>query len=723
MRRLIFVYYEAQFACVVTDDWKSDWFQFGIGVYQGCTGSTGLFNVAFNIVLDGLSTEDCTERGFRVSPDSVPFHLAGYADDLTIVSRHPDENQFMIDRAGDMLQWTGSMRMKPVKCRSFAMRRFIRDGTTQFEQVQTTAHSSFDPRLQLNGAAFKFIGDDRTPFKFLGQLIWFDLSDDVARERLAGRLGELLELVHSQPLDSWMKVWLYNFYVVSKLSWMLMIYDLPLTFVTKLEAACTRRLKEWLHIIPSCTTPILYLPRRYHGMGLQNITVFFKRLQVIRQHLLKHSSDESVRQLHEREASREPNRVRKFNAVELLHQSEQQLEQDDALNEQARGRRGLDYPSDTAGRLRATGRPLGTTAAQRSRISELIKSASDQEMLAHLRTLQMQGRWVEWDSVEAQDFGWQRMFRGQLTDDMLKFSLNAQLLTLPTMDNLRRWGYEKADRYCRAEIKAGDGHSARKCQQINPTLEHVLCGCDVALEQGRQKWRHDSVLLVLKGALIRQMAKVNSGEKKLQARLQGFVHAETDNSRRAQRYRGFEGIKYGATGLSLGDEIASARDWAVQVDLAGKDKFTYRWFPAHITETGRRPDLLLISEAQRVIICIELTVPMEENVELRHLEKFAKYNKLVPAARANGWRLSVYPVEVGSRGHVAKSMSKVLQQLHFGRSEATVIKHQLSDAARRCSYVLYLCRQQAEWVAPRLMAGGDYRREEGEDGITTVGDC
>lgn len=96
---------------------------------------------------------------------------------------------------------------------------------------------------------------------------------------------------------------------------------------------------------------------------------------------------------------------------------------------------------------------------------------------------------------------------------------------------------------------------------------------------------------------------------------------------------------------------------------------------------------------------------MEENVSLRHEDKLRKYTELVPAAAANGWQMRVQPVEVGCLGHVAKSMSKVLQQLHFTRQEATRTKKQISDTARRCSYTLYLHRRQAGWKSAPLMSG------------------
>ena len=63
-----------------------------------------------------------------------------------------------------------------------------------------------------------------------------------------------------------------------------------------------------------------------------------------------------------------------------------------------------------------------------------------------------------------------------------KFAINAGLNTLPSGDNLKRWGERTSD-LCNVCI-------LNKKQ----TLSHVLSYCSVALEQGRYTWRHNSVL-------------------------------------------------------------------------------------------------------------------------------------------------------------------------------------------------------------------------------------
>jgi len=69
-------------------------------------------------------------------------------------------------------------------------------------------------------------------------------------------------------------------------------------------------------------------------------------------------------------------------------------------------------------------------------------------------------------------------------DDLFRFNLAATEDVLPTPSVLKCWN-KIADATCHL------------CSHANETLRHILCGCQTALGQGRQTWRHDSILLAL----------------------------------------------------------------------------------------------------------------------------------------------------------------------------------------------------------------------------------
>ena len=60
------------------------------------------------------------------------------------------------------------------------------------------------------------------------------------------------------------------------------------------------------------------------------------------------------------------------------------------------------------------------------------------EQLDHLRTLQLQGRWLDWSRHMHQDLSWQCLINNW-SDAELCFALQATTGTAPTATNLRRW--------------------------------------------------------------------------------------------------------------------------------------------------------------------------------------------------------------------------------------------------------------------------------------------
>ena len=76
---------------------------------------------------------------------------------------------------------------------------------------------------------------------------------------------------------------------------------------------------------------------------------------------------------------------------------------------------------------------------RRKRILNIIASVDAEEQLAKLQQLSVQGRWLEWTDVINSDLSWRRLLHG-LDDSELSFSLRVITNTLPTPDNLRRWG-------------------------------------------------------------------------------------------------------------------------------------------------------------------------------------------------------------------------------------------------------------------------------------------
>ncbi len=79
-------------------------------------------------------------------------------------------------------------------------------------------------------------------------------------------------------------------------------------------------------------------------------------------------------------------------------------------------------------------------------------------------------------------------------------------------------------------------------------------------------------------------------------------------------------------------------------------------FLREIIMTTLRPDIVMWSAVERSVHLIKLTIPWEEGMTAAHERKHLKYSELAAECREAGWRARVYPVEVGSRGFVSKTV-------------------------------------------------------------------
>lgn len=101
------------------------------------------------------------------------------------------------------------------------------------------------------------------------------------------------------------------------------------------------------------------------------------------------------------------------------------------------------------------------------------------------------------------------------------------------------------------------------------------------------------------------------------------------------------------------------RDWKLLVDIA--QQFV---FPPEIGTPTLRPDLVLWSPSLKKVYIIELTGHWEDSVDEACKRKHLRYSELAAEAQHCGWNTEVCLVEVGCRGFVATSTTKLLWSKH-----------------------------------------------------------
>jgi hypothetical protein len=279
-----------------------------------------------------------------------------------------------------------------------------------------------------------------------------------------------------------------------------------------------------------------------------------------------------------------------------------------------------------------------------------------------------QGKWISWDNVMELDLRWNNLLYA-LPPKLSSFALNAIGLTLPTPDNLRIWG------------KHSDGKCGL-CASPACTLFHVLCHCPFSLANKRYNWRHDSVLRTLEPFVRERIAQENaSKERKFNSGFITFVRAGEKPSSRPTKSNTVENILF------------NARDWQVTFDYDHIPSI----FPTHICATDQRPDMVLWSESTRQIIIVELTIPAEEGMADAHNRKLSRYESLVATCFSQGWSPVLLPIEIGCKGFVGFSFIKCCKKLGFAKHSISHISKLLSKVALRCSYLIYLSRNNQNW--------------------------
>lgn len=119
------------------------------------------------------------------------------------------------------------------------------------------------------------------------------------------------------------------------------------------------------------------------------------------------------------------------------------------------------------------------------------------------------------------------------------------------------------------------------------------------------------------------------------------------------------------------------------------------------------PRWLIVDRVRRKFAIIELSVPAEENINVRHDKKVAKYQPLqrnVIETLGSGWSVELIAVEIGACGLQRTSLSagfNVLQRLGilagYERQDLKQLSDRLSFIALRCSYAIWATRKAVEW--------------------------
>ena len=235
---LIKQYYDGLWGRTSAGKVRSDWHRYEKGIIAGCTVSVILFLAAFNIIIEYVNQEILPS--YVLSNGNRMELSRAFMDDLMLMLGSVREAKLALSRVVKVLKWA-RMKAKPSKSRSLVM---VRGRVMNIEP------------FEVDGVVIPCI--QKKPVRSLGRMIDHTLSDKSPKEDLEKEIDEAIKKLDRSDLTGTMKVWGYQFMVLAKVGWKLMIYELPMSWVETVEGKINRWLRKWLGISKNITDVALF---------------------------------------------------------------------------------------------------------------------------------------------------------------------------------------------------------------------------------------------------------------------------------------------------------------------------------------------------------------------------------------------------------------------------------------------------------------------------------
>jgi len=145
--------------------------------------------------------------------------------------------------------------------------------------------------------------------------------------------------------------------------------------------------------------------------------------------------------------------------------------------------------------------------------------------------------------------------------------------------------------------------------------------------------------------------------------------------------------------------LEQARDWICDFDLPEFHSTASYRFPYNIDIESLRCDGYIVSPSLKVCLILELTAPMEENIETWHRDKLEKYNQI----SSPDWSFHYLIFEVGCRGFIPSRFFGLVRKLGFNSQESRHLRDNLQLVVRKCSYVIWVNRYNKEFQCSRIL--------------------
>ncbi len=216
-------------------------------------------------------------------------------------------------------------------------------------------------------------------------------------------------------------------------------------------------IKKWLHIPPSGTLAVIHAPE---GLNIKSLSHLYKEVHAVAHSTSRLKADQAVNTALTSRISRESQWTHKGSIT--AYSEEQFVAAQAETSPQQNTRRNVE--------------------SVKAKVKLNIAEEFHEMWTKHIKTLTVQGRFLEILSMEESHITWRSLIYN-LPRGILQFAVNSTIDTLATNANLKRWG-KRTNAKCDL------------CGQ-RETLHHVLNNCQYMLD--RYAWRHNSILHYIYG--------------------------------------------------------------------------------------------------------------------------------------------------------------------------------------------------------------------------------
>ena len=604
-----------------TKNYTTDWQDLEIGIMMGCVISPLLFVMCMELILRGARD---TAPGEELENGVILPPLRAFMDDITSLIQGVGDTESILARLQELFTRC-RMKAKPPKSRSLSI---IKGNVTE-------------TRYFINGDPIPTVREE--PVKSLGRLYKLPLTDRHWGLELEKTTTDSLRMIDKVDLPGKLKVWLYQHGLLPRLMWPLQVYEVALTRVETIQQHINKFLRKWLGVPPGFTTVGLYSKTAMLQLPIASVVEEYKVAKVRYQLMLRDSPDSVIQ-----EAAPELKTGTKWTPNEAIAEAESSLRFKEICGATQHGRAGL-------GQTHPRWFSKESARGAREMVTEEVRNLEEQKRQSISAGFGTQCAWNKWEAAVARKLPWPAFFT--MEPLRLSFALRSTYDLLPTATNLKLWGLTTDD-------------TCAICKTHRATLAHTLSACAGSLQ--RYTWRHNQVLEPIARRTEEQCLS-QALEEKEQAPHEDmmFVREGAEPSTiKKQKEKQVRKSKL----------LAEYEDWQMVTDLGGMMSF-----PQHIAITNLRPDIVVWSDQGKEVLLVELTVPWEENMEVAHERKMAKYDPLRMDIERKGWKCRVLPIEMGCRGYASRALIAYLRGIGLSASELKKTTKELEAAAESAS--------------------------------------